>query len=297
MSSDDGATAGSGTSARTPRVRQRVKKCERVSTDRDVSTELFRVGVRVPPFWIEKPNIWFAQIEAQFNLARITDDNTKFYYVLAHLDGQYSATVEDIIENPPSTGKYEKLKSELIKRVSISRQKKVKQLLQSEELGDRKPSQFLRRLQQLAGPNMPDEFIMDVWTSRLPNNLQTIIASQPNMALQDLAELADRVHDIAPSQPQLAVASISRLESAMDVMARQITALTKQVSELTTQNFDRARPRHRQRPRQRSHSNSRRSHSNFRKFPICWYHYKFGNKATRCTLPCDYKSGNETGSR
>ncbi|XP_046960643.1 uncharacterized protein LOC124530502 [Vanessa cardui] len=294
--SSDGETAESGQSVKSARVRHRVKKCERVSTDRDPSAELCRVGVRVPPFWVVKPKIWFAQIEAQFNLARITDDNTKFYYVLAHLDGQYSAVVEDIIENPPASGKFEKLKSELIKRLSISRQKKVKQLLQSEELGDRKPSQFLRHLQQLAGPNMPDEFITDVWTSRLPSNLQTIIASQANMTLQDLADLADRVHDIAPSSPHMAVASVSRLESAMDMMARQITELTKQVSELTTRHH-RPRSRSRHMPRQRTRSTSRRSHSNYKKFPVCWYHYKFGNLAKKCIPPCDYDSGKVSGSR
>lgn len=265
----------------------------------DPLAELFRVGIRVPPFWPEKPSIWFAQIEAQFNIARITDDNTKFYYVLAHLDGKYSATVEDIIENPPATAKFDKLKSELIKRLSLSRQKKVKQLLQSEELGDRKPSQFLRHLQQLAGPNMPDDFITDVWTSRLPHNLQTIIASQSNLPLQDLADLADRVHDIAPASPQLAATtSISRLESAIDVMARQITELTKQVSALTNAGHSRSRSRSRRTSRDDNRTSSRtRSQSSYRKFPVCWYHHKFGSQANKCQTPCDYKAGNAQGSR
>ncbi|CAH2217171.1 jg12079 [Pararge aegeria aegeria] len=93
MSSDDGSdTERSGTSHK--------KRSSRTPRNRDPLAELFRVGVRVPPFWAEKPSIWFAQIEAQFNKARITDDNTKFYYVLSHLDGKYFATVEDIIDNP-----------------------------------------------------------------------------------------------------------------------------------------------------------------------------------------------------
>ncbi|XP_069361491.1 uncharacterized protein [Maniola hyperantus] len=274
-------------------IKQRPHKSARTT---DPLAELFRVGIRVPPFWAEKPSIWFAQIEAQFNIARITDDNTKFYYVLSHLDGQYSANVEDIIENPPSTGKFEKLKTELIKRLSLSRQKKVKQLLQAEELGDRKPSQFLRHLQQLAGPNMPDDFITDVWTSRLPHNLQTIIASQANLSLQELADLADRVHDIAPASPQVAATSVSRLEATIDTMARQITELTKQVSALATAGHDRSRSRCRQTSRQKSRTPSHRSQSNYRKFPVCWYHHKFGDNAKRCTRPCDFKAGNARGS-
>lgn len=262
-----------------------------------LSSELFRVGVRIPPFWPEKPTIWFSQIEAQFSMSRITDDLTKFNYVLSHLDRQYSVEVEDVIIAPPDTGKYDKLKSELIKRLSVSKEKKVKQLLQMEELGDRKPSQFLRHLQHLAGPTIPEDFVRTIWTSRLPSNLQTIVASQVSLPLLELSDLADRVHDIAPASPVVAVASTSKTESALDIMAQQIANLTKQVSALTAE-IDRSRPRGRRTSRhQRSRSNSRRSESTHRKFPQCWYHHKFGSQAKKCIRPCDFQSGNEKGGR
>lgn len=261
------------------------------------SSELFRVGVRIPPFWPEKPLIWFSQIEGQFNMARISDDLTKFHYVLSHLDRQYSIEVEDIITNPPASGKYEKLKTELIKRLSVSKEKKVKQLLLSEELGDRKPSQFLRHLQHLAGPTIPDDFLRTIWTSRLPSNLQTVIASQLSLTLTELADLADRVHDIAPASPQVAAASSSRPEDLMEVMARQISELTSQVSALTAVVNRRSRSRNRDYHHRRSRTPSRRSESNFKKFPLCWYHFKFGNHAKKCILPCDFKSENTQGSR
>lgn len=73
-------------------------------------------------------------------------DTTEFFYVVSHLDPRYATEVEDIIVNPPADGKYGRLKKELIKRVSESREKKVHQLLTHEELGKRKPSQFLRYL-------------------------------------------------------------------------------------------------------------------------------------------------------
>lgn len=264
-----------------------------------VMSESFRVGVRIPPFWPEKPTIWFSQIEGQFAMARITDDNTKFYYVLSHLDRQYAVEVEDVITSPPDNGKYDKLKSELIKRLSMSSERKVKQLLQSEELGDRKPSQFLRHLRHLAGPNIPENFLRTIWTSRLPNNLQTIIASQMSLTLNELADLADRVHDIAPASPLIAAATSLGGESALDVMARQIAELTKQVSSLATK-FDghgRSRSRTKQNSYQRrERTPSSRSQSNYRKFPQCWHHFKFGKQAKKCIRPCDFKSGNAQGN-
>lgn len=163
--------------------------------------DISRIAVRPPPFWPEEPTVWFAQLEGNFNLAGIKDDDTKYYYVQSTLEHRYAAEVKDIIVSPPAKNKYEKLKSELIKRLSASREKEVQQLLIHEKLGDRRPSQFLRHLQHLAGPNVPKDFLKTIWTSRLPSSIQTVIASQPQSDLDALADLADKVHDIVPMTP------------------------------------------------------------------------------------------------
>jgi hypothetical protein len=66
----------------------------------DSSSVVNRVGIRLPPFWPEKPAVWFAQLEGQFALSNITQDATKFYYVISLLDNKYAAEVEDVITNP-----------------------------------------------------------------------------------------------------------------------------------------------------------------------------------------------------
>jgi hypothetical protein len=43
---------------------------------------VYRVVVRLPPFWTYRPVVWFAQAEAQFELAGITSERTKFNYVI-----------------------------------------------------------------------------------------------------------------------------------------------------------------------------------------------------------------------
>ncbi|CAK1593602.1 unnamed protein product [Parnassius mnemosyne] len=202
---------------------------ERASTDAsDTSSEVFKVGVRVPPFWPEEPEIWFAQVEGQFAISGITSDFTKFSYVIGQLDHQFSKEVKDIIINPPASDKYIKLKTELIKRLSTSHEKKVKQLLMHEELGDRKPSQFLRHLQSLAGPQVPDDFLQTIWTSRLPRSIQTVLAAQPSASLEVLADLADRIQDIVPSSPQVA----STCPASTSTPGPSCDALTREVAEL-----------------------------------------------------------------
>lgn len=259
------------------------------------SGETFRVGVRVPPFYPQRPALWFAQLESQFILSNITSDTTKFHYTLSQLEPAYAAEVEDIISDPNITNKYQRLKTELINRLSASRERKVKQLLTHEELGDRKPSQFLRHLKQLAGPDIPEEFMRTIWTSRLPSSTQSIIASQAKAPLEEVAELADKIHDVVTPTPQVAAAS-----AAPDGgVAGQIAALARQVQELTTRIDRMSRSKKRSstpgRARERS-SSATRSQSNYRKYPVCWYHSKHGSNAVKCTKPCDYK-GNAQGGR
>jgi hypothetical protein len=44
--------------------------------------------------------MWFAQSEAQFSLAGISSEKTKFHYVISQLEQRYAAEVEDIITSP-----------------------------------------------------------------------------------------------------------------------------------------------------------------------------------------------------
>lgn len=263
-----------------------------------------RVGIRVPPFWPEKPSVWFAQLEAQFALANITTDQTKFYTVTGNLEPHIAEHVDDIIQNPPAINKYEKLKAELIKRLSVSQAKKVQALLSHEQLGDRKPSAFLRHLKDLAGQNIPDEFIRNVWTNRLPGNIQPLIISQSSMTLEDLADLADRVAEIVPMNPVIQVASTSAAGSELDVMRSELAEVTRKLDRLAVQiernsrKPDRSTNTWKPRPRSRSRSMSRaRPYRTEGGRRLCWYHCTFKEKAQRCSPPCDFSSENHNNSR
>lgn len=261
--------------------------------------EVCKVGIRIPPFWPEEPEIWFAQVEGQFVISGITSDSTKFNYVIGQLENRYSREVKDIIINPPPDKKYEKLKTELIKRLTTTNEKKLKQLLMHEELGDRKPSQFLRHLTGLAGTGVPSDFLKTIWVNRLPHHIQTVLAGQPSTAtLDSLADLADRVNDITSSTSSVAATSTQYVPgSIVSELTQEIAELRKQVRNLTIKsnaNPRRARSRSRKSGNNRSHS---RSQSSYKKFPICWYHFKYGEKAHTCSRPCDFKAENLKGSR
>ncbi|XP_013163407.1 PREDICTED: uncharacterized protein LOC106114667, partial [Papilio xuthus] len=249
------------------------------------SAHVCKVGIRIPPFWPEEPEIWFAQVEGQFSIAGITSDSTKFNYAIGQLGNLYSKEVKDLIINPPSTNKFEKLKTELIKRLTASKEKKLTQLLMHEEMGDRKPSQFLRHLESLGGSQISTDFLKTVWVSRLPTGIQTVLAGQTSTTIEEMADIADRINDLVPSTPQ--VASTSRQSENVD-LAKEIAALRKEVQQLALRQRS-GRSSSRSRPRDRQHSSSG-SQSRYRRYPVCWYHFKFADKATKCCPPCNFKS-------
>jgi len=252
-------------------------------------SEINRIGLRIPEFTPTDPELWFSIMDRSFQAAGITTDSTKFGYALTAIGPRYTLEVRDIIMNPPATNAYQTLRTELIKRISLSQEHKTRQLLEHEEIGDRKPSQFLRHLRQLAGSVVGDGVLRTIWMSRLPTHVQPHLVTRANDTIDQLADIADAIMEATrtPAAQVTEVVPYTQTNLQISQMQMQQRALLEQIATLqetikTMQLANRSRSFDRHRPRSRSRSRS----TNRRKTDTCWYHSTFGQAAQKCQPPC-----------
>ena len=252
------------------------------------------VAIKLPPFWPADPLVWFAQIEAQFATRNITNQRTRFDYVVAALSNEYATEIRDLILNPPQEDAYSTLKDLLIKRTAASERKRLQLLFTAEELGDRKPTQLLRRMQQLmgdaAGPNLDNSFLRELFFQRLPSHVRMVLASSgDNVSLDTLADMAEKIMEVAlptvtsvtsPATP-VAPAPPAPISSEVADLRAEISELRQLISSLQLSSHRTSRSS--SRPPSRSAS---RASSPSPPQGLCWYHRRFGDKAQKCTSPC-----------
>ncbi|XP_066157460.1 uncharacterized protein [Euwallacea fornicatus] len=248
----------------------------------NTSAMVDRVAVKPPPFfWTADLKLWFRRLEAQFKLAGVTTDETKFEYVVSVLDNEVMKQVGDLLYNPPAVDMFPAIKNRLITLFSESDEQKFRKLVSHTTLGDRKPSHLLNEMMGLGGASVSKQLLRSIWLQQLPNQIQSILAGSSD-PLEQLATRADQIAEIL----QPGVYQIRQQTETPDLPAlvenlRQLTLKVKEIRRDT-------RARERSQSRRRSRSPDGRQED----AEICWYHRRFKEKATRCTRPCNFKAEN-----
>lgn len=213
-------------------------------------------SVKIPEFWNKSPAVWFARIEAQFNSKGITQDQTKYDYVVSALDVNTADEIQHILLNPPAADKYQALKHELITTFGKSQFERDSELLNLNGLGDRRPSALLRKINALN--NDPETLKRAIFLANLPTEIRSVLAAQQFPDAEQLAAAADRIWE-----------------------SRAININNIKSSPAPIEDFDHidgvsAKSRSR-RPRQPSSDSD-----------ICYYHTRFGPQARKCQGNCKF---------
>ena len=178
--------------------------------------------------------------------------------MISSLSPDIASEVRDIIITPPANNQYKALQETLIERTAASQQLRLQQLLQGEQLGDRKPSQMLRRMVQFLGDQASEHtsvFLKELFLKRkrLPSNIRMILASTPdNNTLQDLATLADKIVEVTGITP--APPPINTVSDPDGQLIAELARLKEEVAHLKKLVRSSSRSPSRNRPPARSHS-------------------------------------------
>ena len=60
------------------------------------------VSMKLPTFWPDAAEVWFAQADDQFAIQNVTVSKTKFYHAVAVLPQEVASQILDMIRAPPA---------------------------------------------------------------------------------------------------------------------------------------------------------------------------------------------------
>ena len=213
------------------------------------------VSLKLPTFWPQQPEVWIAQAEAQFTLKGITQEETKYTYVVSALDQETAVRVLDIIRKMPASKPYETLKKRLIGTYTPSEYERAGQLIHMAPLGDHKPSYLMDRMLGLMGEEEPGFLFRRLFMERLPERIRTVLIHAKITDPRELAEAADRLHESFQATDLSSETSVNKVST---------------------------------------HRRERKDRSDKSKKDYCFYHARFGKRAHRCDQPCAWPAENST---
>lgn len=255
--------------------------------------EQITIASRIPEFWPDQPRVWFVRLESTINQQRLSD-LARYDLVITKLNKEIIGQVTDILVKPPDTNKYEMLKERLLTIFEESASRQVQKLIGEMELGDQRPSQLLRRMRNLAQERVPDETLTVLWQSHLPTAIKAVLAVADAKDLDVLAKIADKVLEntsMGAVQVAETTENPGKAANGTDALLGQLAKINLRLS-----NLERGRSRQKNRSGYDSRASSRNSRSQSRSGSdrksgnwLCFYHFRYRERAVKCVEPCNWK--------
>ena len=192
---------------------------------------------KIATFYASDVELWFNQIETQFALHQINDDDERYSLTCAALSGEIASDVRDVLLQPFRSNKYDSLKAILIERWGLTTPERVNKVISGEKIGNDIPSRFMRRLQKAAGSRpqavVGKAVIRQAFIRQMPASIKAHLVIQPDSAtLESLAVLADRAlaaeEDVEESKPGVAeikVEETTKLVGLLEDLSKRIKRL------------------------------------------------------------------------
>ena len=216
------------------------------------ASTLASVAIKLPAFTTKNPILFFYSLEAQFEIKKIKDETTKFYYVVSGLPEHVLERIPDMLESRPSTDEYKEIKKRVLSIYQRPIGERLLECIDATSLGGLRPTAFADRISALTMGADLDAVHRAILLRALPPGPRAVL--RPSTAdFRDLAAEADKFFDISGGLIESAPSFVAASESGAD----NIATFRQQPSKAAPPRKDE-----------------------------CFYHKKFGAAAKKCNAPC-----------
>ncbi|XP_029644577.1 uncharacterized protein LOC115218783 [Octopus sinensis] len=205
------------------------------------------------PTFTGDATLWFSQLEAQFRAQSITPEQ-QLEILYGCMPPQLASSARDLITDPSPGATYASVRLEVEKRNTRSEESRFNELMADEQLGDRTPSEFLRRLRELSGNASDAPLLRKIFFSRLPAYIQTVLATGlETNTVDQIATMADKMVEFAVQPSSRSACACSQTSSAsIEGLSKLIETLTKRMDAMCRDGKRSSKSRSRSRSSSRS---------------------------------------------
>ncbi|VDP21028.1 unnamed protein product [Schistosoma margrebowiei] len=152
------------------------------------------------PFWPDNTEAWFRYTEANFREHGVNDTRAQFFAVVKALPRKFNMYVTPSMFTSDVSEPYETLKRSILKQGDLTDRQKLDQLFNNIDLQHGSATGMLQRMREVIGLRTFDEGLFKHFSlSKLPQQVQAVLVSFQNNALDELAASADRILEITKS--------------------------------------------------------------------------------------------------
>jgi len=142
--------------------------------------------VCIPDFNQSRPDLWLRQIESQFRLGKVTEEQEKFDLVFSKLPENVVSRCSDILAADFIAGDFQRLTDALLQRYGLSDPVRRNKVLDEMQYDDNsRPSQYFQDLISTAGTAVDYSIVVDRFLKRIPVNIRTAIATSASNLLEE----------------------------------------------------------------------------------------------------------------
>ncbi len=224
-----------------------------------------------------------------------------FDHVINALPKKSLRTVLDLITDPPEEDPYQQLKDRLCQSHQLTEFQHVEKLHQLDSLGGRKPSELLHEMAELCPTGHEDSlFFLFLFMQRLPKELRIILGKvDDHEDIRAMAAKADKLWSLHNHQQHGVVASVDPGSSSSQLPATIAAVKSGPPARGGRSGGQRGKGRGRggagapaaPKPTAATTPTAVVTPDSMARASsgLCYFHWQFGNNATRCEGMCSWK--------